>query len=349
MLNMFEVGARAHQDVLHDVGERPTPFPDPVVQDLEVPLEENQVRGILGHVDGVRDGDPNVGGVEGRGIVDAVAQEAHDVVVAFERKQDARLLRRGDAGEDVGPLGHRGQGRVGHAVQVLAENNLAGVEPDLGADVAGHELVVSGQDLDADPIAPESGDRLGHVRHEEIGEGEETDEREGLLIDDAIGGLGHDLAGGHGQDPGPGGAQRLVRRAASGLGHRTEGLAESVALDRRAHGQDALGRPLRDEKALAGGVHDHGHAAALEVEGDLVHLQAGVFARRPDREDGGIQGAADARLVDTVDRPAVVAWVRAGQTDRGSGRGSFPRASGCPSCRCRGCRGCRSLRWRPGA
>lgn len=53
------------------------------------------------------------------------------------------------AGEtlNVGRLGNMGRRRVGHVVELIAQNDLARLEPDLRAHLAGHQLPVPGEAL----------------------------------------------------------------------------------------------------------------------------------------------------------------------------------------------------------
>ena len=41
---------------------------------------------------------------------------------------------------------------VGHRLDLAAEENVVGVQADLPADLAGHEVVVAGQDFDGDAV-----------------------------------------------------------------------------------------------------------------------------------------------------------------------------------------------------
>ena len=51
--HVAEVRARAHDDVLHDVGEASSPLDDPVVQDRKILLQEDDLCSILGHIDAI--------------------------------------------------------------------------------------------------------------------------------------------------------------------------------------------------------------------------------------------------------------------------------------------------------
>jgi hypothetical protein len=65
---------------------------DPAVKHVEASLRQQDVGGLAGDVDGARHRDPDIGGVQRRGIIDAVADEADHVTAALQGEQDARLL-----------------------------------------------------------------------------------------------------------------------------------------------------------------------------------------------------------------------------------------------------------------
>ena len=64
------------------------------MQDTEIPLEQDDVGRLARHLDRGGDGDPHVGGVKGGRVVDAVAQEPHDVAAPFQGEEDPVLLGR---------------------------------------------------------------------------------------------------------------------------------------------------------------------------------------------------------------------------------------------------------------
>ena len=68
------------------------------------------------------DRDADVGRVQRRRVVDAVAEEADHVAAPLERQDDAVLLRRRDAREDVGLLGDVPERAVAHAVDLVARD-----------------------------------------------------------------------------------------------------------------------------------------------------------------------------------------------------------------------------------
>ena len=95
-----EVRRGAHQDVLDRVGEDAPALDDAVGDDAEVLVEQDDVGGVLGDVGGRVDRDADVGVVERDRVVDAVAEEADVDAERALGADDARLLLRGDPGED---------------------------------------------------------------------------------------------------------------------------------------------------------------------------------------------------------------------------------------------------------
>src|SRR5581483_4973282 len=99
-------------------------------------------------VDRLIDRDADVGDVQRRCIVDAVAQECHDMIAVLQRPHDARLLLRIDLGEDLCPLGQVPQGLVAHVVELLAGQQTCGIDADGLAHMRRHIAVVAGDDLE---------------------------------------------------------------------------------------------------------------------------------------------------------------------------------------------------------
>src|SRR5438046_2583991 len=142
--HVAEVRAGPHQQVLHHVAEGPAALENSGVEDVQVAFKQDDVGSVLGDVDGGRDGHADVRRVDGRRVVDAVAQEADDVVATLEREDDAVFLRGGDAGEDGRLLSYRGESAVGHALDLVATDDAGTVEADVTAEVLGDKLVVAG-------------------------------------------------------------------------------------------------------------------------------------------------------------------------------------------------------------
>ena len=85
------------------------PFEHALVQHQQDLLQQDHVGRLLGDVHGGVDADAHVGGVEGGGVVDAVAHEADDVLARLQRLDDPLLVGRRDAGEQRGLLGGLGE------------------------------------------------------------------------------------------------------------------------------------------------------------------------------------------------------------------------------------------------
>ena len=63
-------------------------------------------------------------------------------------------------------------------------STIAGVEPDLVADLPGDQLVVARDDLHLDPVGPERAQGLGDALVRRVEEGGEADEDELALVGD---------------------------------------------------------------------------------------------------------------------------------------------------------------------
>ena len=256
---------------------------------------------------------PDVGRVQGRGVVDAVAHEAHGVLAGLQGLDDALLVGGRDAGEQRGLLRRVRQLRVGHLLDLAAEQHELGGQPDFLADLAGDQVVVARDDLDGDAVALQGLDRgrgrvLGRVeegRHSRSGSGRTRRPwsrawRRPRRYRAAQCPCWRSRARG---------SHRPQSCSYSSLSsvdvsvvHRVE-LA--VELEVRAAREDRLRGSLADDAVLAFGRADHDrHDAALEVEGDLVDL--GVFGDR--RRDCGS---------------------RCARAPRGPGRSSGRSGSGC--------------------
>ena len=95
------------------------PLDHAVVHHRQVVLEQDEVGGLLGDVGGAVDRDADVGGVQRRGVVDAVAEEADDAAGALQGQQDALLLLRRDPAEQL-TVGEPGAQRLlAHAAQLV--------------------------------------------------------------------------------------------------------------------------------------------------------------------------------------------------------------------------------------
>ena len=139
--HVAEVGAGAHHHVLHDVAERAAALEHAAVEHAQVLVEQDEVGGFARHVHGAVHREPDVGGVQRRRVVDAVAQVADHVPAAAERVNDAVLLGRRDAAEQAHGLGARRQRRIGQRLDLGSRQHAAHRQAQLGADVLRDQLV----------------------------------------------------------------------------------------------------------------------------------------------------------------------------------------------------------------
>ena len=120
---------------------------------------QDDVRDVAGHRAAAAHGHPDLGGLEGARVVDAVADHRHVAALPAQGADDALLLFRRDPAEDGGPRDHLVQFGVGQRVEVGPVDRRAAVEPGLpgqGGDRAG---VVAGQHLEGHALATQPLDR----------------------------------------------------------------------------------------------------------------------------------------------------------------------------------------------
>src|SRR5271165_5259508 len=127
-------------------------------------------------------GDTDIGRIQRWRVVDAVTHEPHRMAVVFEGEENAVFLYRRNAREDVRLLDVVRQRRIRHPVQIFARNHLAGIDAYLCADVAGHAIVVTGDDLDFDPILLQGSQNLRSVRQRRIRKAKKTRQDQIALV-----------------------------------------------------------------------------------------------------------------------------------------------------------------------
>ena len=171
--HVAEVAAGPHADVLEDVGEDLASLDHALFQDQQGLFQQDHVRRLFGDVHGGIDADADVGGAQGRGVVDAVAHEADGVLAGLQGLDDALLVSGRDAGKQRGLARRVGKLIVGHLLDLAAEQHELGGQPDLLADLAGDQIVVAGDDLDRDAVALQGldgrrGGLLGRIEEGDI-------------------------------------------------------------------------------------------------------------------------------------------------------------------------------------
>ena len=173
---------------------------------------------------------------------------------------------------------------------------------DVVADLFGDQLVVAGKNLDRDA---RPGERFNGLRRGVLGRIEKRDVAEQGQLgfigngEDLLGAI--ELAIGDGQHPVAVGTEAAIlvhQVVADELDQRIDVLVDLVVLADRRH---LLHRAFADEHMAVLVVDDHGHAPALEVEGDLVDLPAiALHIEIAVGKDGAVEEVAQARLVKAV-------------------------------------------------
>ena len=100
--HIAEIGAGRDADVFERVREGSSPVLDPAAQDIEIRLHEDDVGTVTGNVRCLVDRNADVGRVQCRCIVDAVAEIADRAAGTLESADDALLLLRIDLDEEIG-------------------------------------------------------------------------------------------------------------------------------------------------------------------------------------------------------------------------------------------------------
>ena len=154
------------------------------MQHAEAALEQNDISRVLCDIDRAGHRDPDICGVQRGGIVDSIAEKADDVTAVLQREDYAVLLRRRYAGKDIRLFGHVREGRVIQASEIVAQDHFSAVDSNLRADVPGYQFIVAGQDLDLDTVSPQGGDRLGRTLKRRIGERQESQQNQIVLVAD---------------------------------------------------------------------------------------------------------------------------------------------------------------------
>ena len=135
--------------------------------------EQDHVGGGLRHAGGAVDREADIGRLERRRIVDAVAEEADDVAPRLQRLDQPRLLVGREPAIGVDRLDLDGERLVAQLGDIGARQDRLGIEPDQAGQPLHHDRIVARQDLDPDAgrRQPRNGRRGGGLGR--IGEGAE--------------------------------------------------------------------------------------------------------------------------------------------------------------------------------
>ena len=148
--HLGHVARQQEQDDLAQVVEDGAAFSDGFDDGREVVVGEHHVGGLardVGAHEPHRHAD--VGALEGRCVVDAVAGHRDDLAVALERVDDAQLVLGVHARVDADVLDLSGELVVGHLLELDAGHDAVAVQDaDLLGDGAGGERVVAGDHRD---------------------------------------------------------------------------------------------------------------------------------------------------------------------------------------------------------
>jgi hypothetical protein len=219
----------------------------------------------------LRHGDADIGLLQGRRVVDAVARHSDDLALGLQGADDAQLVLRARAREHTRTLHDLLQRGVGEPVQVVAGEDVRGVaQPELPGDRRRCRSVVAGDHLHRDPRRAALGDGRHGLLPRRVDEADDAQKHEPVLDireRQADHGIGRGL---HGE-----GQHALAFGGSSGDARGPEGMVEGnldVALRLPgAHLQHTLRRAFdQDDPVPVGSVVQRRHEAVLGVERDLV-------------------------------------------------------------------------------
>ena len=277
--HLGKVGRKQELDDLADVVVDATALFAGTDDGGEVVVGKHHVGNVLGDV-GAGDAhtDADVGALDGRGVVDAVAGHGDDLVARLPGLDDARLVLGLDAGVHAVVLDVRVELLVAHAVEVGTGNGMAAIGDDsqlLGNGHGGVDMVARDHDGAntgvvglADGVGDLGADRVNHAG--QAAEDQVVLERSGAAVardlgvgaacqrQHAQGLVGHGLVGGH-------------ELGATLLGQRNDPVA---VVDMGAQADHHVGRALGVLLILAvQGLDDHGHHLTARVERGLAHAR----------------------------------------------------------------------------
>ena len=112
-------------------------------------------------------GHADMGGFQGRRIVDAVASHGGDVAIGAQGMDDFDLMRWRNAGKHCDAIDAPRQLRLVHGIELGTAHHLA-LQPQLVADGRRRQLVVAGDHLDLDTGTPAVGDGVLRLRPRRI-------------------------------------------------------------------------------------------------------------------------------------------------------------------------------------
>ena len=234
-------------DVAHQVVVQGTALFDGAHDRREVVVRQDHHRGLLGDLGpGDAHGHADVGHLERRRVVHAVARHRHDMALAAEDLDQPDLVLRSDPGDDADVIDGGVGLVVGHRRELGAGDRPAH-DPELAGDGLGGHRVIAGDHPDLDAGRVRLGDgvaRLGAWRVDDADEGEELEVGHGRQqIGVRVEGRRVEVPLGGGQDPQALRAELLVLGQVRGLDlvHRVALPSGPRAVEARARSWS--GRP----------------------------------------------------------------------------------------------------------
>ena len=272
-----------------------------------VVVREDHDGGLLGDLgpgDPHRDAD--VGLLEGRGVVHAVAGHPDDVALLAKDVHEVDLVLGGDAGDDADAVDLAHRLVVAHRAE-LGAGDRAALDPELVGDRPGGDRVVAGDHPDLDPGRLRLGDGVLRGRPRRIHDPDDREEREPIDGGQQVrvrverGRVEVLLAGRH--DPEALGAEAFVLGEVAVADLRDRHHAPIGPVGVRRPGEELVGRSLdvAADDVLAGGVlHrvERGHHLVGRVERQGRDARVALAGER--RVDAALRREDDERTLGRV-------------------------------------------------
>ena len=197
---------------------------------------------------------------------------------ALQSANDARLLQGRRLRKDRRVLRRFCKFLVGQGVNILAQHDVLDRKPHFLANLPGDDLIVAGDDLDRDAVLVQRRNGLVRGLFGRIEEGDITGEHQIVLVRHGVGAIlrRHPFVG-DGKRP-----QAIFVQFARKFAHLLASIVgeghlasrqRAIVVGQAAERQQFLDGALADKQIpIAAIAHDDGHAAAHEIERDLVDL-----------------------------------------------------------------------------
>ena len=165
--------------LLQVVVNRPTFF-DGGGDGGEIVVGQHHFGGFLGRLGAVAaHGDADIGALQRRCVVDAVAGHGDDLAAGLQGHHQAQLVLRAGAGEDIDRQRSFLQALIVEGIDIVAgEHGVVVGKTQLRGDRPGGAAVIAGDHLDANAGLPAFGHRLDGLGAGRIDQSEETEQRQ---------------------------------------------------------------------------------------------------------------------------------------------------------------------------